>query len=881
MKFNPIEIKVPAKIILFGEHAVVSGSHCIAAAVNRFLRIRCVCEKRAGSSSNIIVETPLSSNKTFQSILDFFLSNTKYSKVIEEENIILRLSFTKDEMFKISSGMGSSSAVCVGLAAAFLLFENKVTSQTSKRSVQDEIFNLALAAERSINPKCSGVDTAVCVYGKVVDFSKTAGVNQINILQDAKFLVFHTGVKHDCSNILKDVNEDRKALSEKLYVEINKITDGILEDTSIFNDTNQLRKKMFENHVLLAKLGVSCTEADLIAKNVFGAKISGSGRGGILVAPELTSLDLGWMKEVPHVLVDTVTVCNHGVKIIEPELPIYLQRLQLKLASSIEVKENVGHCSAASNIALLKYWGKDLDSLQLPTNPSVSLGLPCFRSFTSVYLSSTPKEEADAFGQDQRVLKFLDMIFPLRKEYENWRLSYISKNNFPSSCGIASSASGFAAIVGAVYDCLNLSKYLDKDDSAYWSTNWSRIGSGSSSRSIYTGIVSWDHQTLCSYPCANLSDLGHLVVVYNPLPKEVSSSKGHKSVRSSLFFQYRDELSHSDFQSFLNYTTPKFKVSPELARLVENDSILMHSVMSTSSPPAEYLTKPAMELVNRFMKFRRSANINAMITFDAGPNPHFIYYKKDETVILNWLKGQYGASATYAYILQSSTLSEHVITKVENRGGLYLGENALKVKEQNDRKSLVIKHQRCYCVMVSGKRYSGKDYVSSEIHKRLISMGFSNSEKFSISHAIKKEYCLQQGINYEEMLEKREIKEKHRENMVRYMKEKMEKDGRFFWDWKLWEETRGGSKLVIVTDARRPNDAEFFNKMTKMVHVRVKASESVRKERGWLPNGVDKEDSECGLDNAKFDLTFSSEGGSNTANLLDDLAQAIVEKLYY
>ena len=174
----------------------------------------------------------------------------------------------------------------------------------------------------------------------------------------------------------------------------------------------------------------------------------------------------------------------------------------------------------------------------------------------------------------------------------------MSANNFPSSAGIASSASAFAALTLASSTALGL------DLSQRELSCFARLGSGSASRSIPGGFVEWhkgtSHETSFAetFAPADHWPLTDLVAVVDRGAKVVGSTEGHAMAGSSVLQKPRvdsalDRLARCrhailrrDFQS--------------LAEVVELDSNLMHAVMMTSSPPLLYWrpeTLAIMELV--------------------------------------------------------------------------------------------------------------------------------------------------------------------------------------------------------------------------------------------------------------------------------------------
>ena len=213
--------------------------------------------------------------------------------------------------------------------------------------------------------------------------------------------------------------------------------------------------------------------------------------------------------------------------------------LSLRLEGKIHLKNgDIGYASAPSNIALLKYWGKKESPSQSPLNTSLSYTLGGFRSFTKIetqnsfldvsFLKSksdikkTPLSHSLSLNgkaheslEEKMNLWLSSLLSPWAHDIA---LSVTSFNNFPTACGIASSASGYAAMLGAISDMIHLSKHFSSTELSYWLSQWSRLGSGSSCRSTFRSshFVEWDYN----------EDIGENTVrdvVYN----KVFESLGH------------------------------------------------------------------------------------------------------------------------------------------------------------------------------------------------------------------------------------------------------------------------------------------------------------------------------------------------------------------
>ena len=149
--------------------------------------------------------------------------------------------------------------------------------------------------------------------------------------------------------------------------------------------------------------------------------------------------------------------------------------------------------------------------------------------------------------------------------------------------------------------------------------------------------------------------------------------------------------------------------------------------------------------------------------------------------------------------------------------------------------------------LISGKRKSGKDY-STEI--LLGMLGGDVAEVGRLSGPLKKAYAEEHGLDYERLLSADSYKEKYRKDMIHWGQRRREADPGFFARIVVGQCEK---PILVVSDARRLSDLEYFLGKDRFrdatVTVRVRASEESRRSRGWqFKEGVDDNESECGLD---------------------------------
>jgi diphosphomevalonate decarboxylase len=194
-----------------------------------------------------------------------------------------------------------------------------------------------------------------------------------------------------------------------------------------------------------------------------------------------------------------------------------------------------------------------------------------------------------------------------------------TRNTFPSRAGLASSASGFAALTLAALRALGESVELAQ------ASDLSRhSGSGSAARSFFGGLVRWPRENdLCATQLASADhwDLRDLIAVVDTTPKEVSSREGHRRAPSSPFFETR--LDQLDARREAVRAALLDRDFERLAPLVEREATELHCIAMSSHPPI-YYWRPSTLAVLEAVRGLRADGVPAGATMDAGPNVHVL-----------------------------------------------------------------------------------------------------------------------------------------------------------------------------------------------------------------------------------------------------------------
>ncbi|MCP4000672.1 MAG: diphosphomevalonate decarboxylase [Gammaproteobacteria bacterium] len=277
--------------------------------------------------------------------------------------------------------------------------------------------------------------------------------------------------------------------------------------------------------------------------------------------------------------------------------------------------------SAHPNVALIKYWGKQDVATNLPAVGSLSLTLGGLTTRTSVSFESDLEQDElvingvpDA-GALSRVTRCLDMLREHAGVKDFARVN--TSNDFPTGAGLASSASGYAALVKAAAAALHID--IATEDLDYIA----RIGSGSAPRSLHAGIVLLEKTSgLTGTRCHSVAipddwPLSVVVAVTSRQPKDVSSTGGMESSRkTSSAYKGWVDTHPADLEAGLGFVRQRDFAA--LADISEHSCLKMHAVAMSSMPPLVYWSGATLACMQRIRELRKSG-VPVFFTIDAGP----------------------------------------------------------------------------------------------------------------------------------------------------------------------------------------------------------------------------------------------------------------------
>ena len=269
--------------------------------------------------------------------------------------------------------------------------------------------------------------------------------------------------------------------------------------------------------------------------------------------------------------------------------------------------------SAHPNIALIKYWGKKTGDGNIPATPSVSATLDNLTTTTTVLTSDCDSVSID--GKSTKDGKILTWLKYARNKYQIPPIDISSQSNFPSRCGLASSASGFVAMSVAINHACNLK--LDFQELA----ELTRRGSVSAARSMLGGFVSLDPSNQSCAPeqlhAATHWPMKVVVAVTDPRQKRVPSTEGMQhSVETSDYYPSWKTKTLDEFRTCQDALARRdFKT---LSQVAESSCCRMHALMLSSKPPLIYWNSGTLAVIDCVRTLQQN-ELAVFFTIDAGP----------------------------------------------------------------------------------------------------------------------------------------------------------------------------------------------------------------------------------------------------------------------
>jgi diphosphomevalonate decarboxylase len=309
-----------------------------------------------------------------------------------------------------------------------------------------------------------------------------------------------------------------------------------------------------------------------------------------------------------------------------------------------------------SNIAIIKYWGKK--GIQQGINPSISFSLSS--SYTETEIQYQLKTNAEGIsikfffeGErkldfEKRILNYLTSVqsrFELLKKYE---LRINSKNTFPHSAGIASSASAMSSLVLGLLSIEQRIKNIPEQEFLKQASGLSRLASGSAARSVYGGFTLWgkldgiqDSSDDCAIPFLEkihpvFQKLNDSILIVHAGKKAVSSSEGHRLMENHPFKEARIQQATIHCKDLISVL--KDGDFSRFAEICENEALSLHGLMMNSNPSFILMQPETLSVIQKVRAFRETTGEKICFTLDAGPNVHLIYPAEEQDEIKDFIR---------------------------------------------------------------------------------------------------------------------------------------------------------------------------------------------------------------------------------------------------
>jgi len=276
----------PGKVILFGEHFVVYGIKAILCSIDKRITAtsQIIDEKKIKIKSdigNVEISTDLlSTPDRSMDVVKPFLYIAK--KALEKSGERVGIEIMIDSEIPAGIGLGSSSACCVAVAASVMgLF---------KQLTKEEVLKIAIEAERTIFENTSGADCSVCTFGGLMEYDMKNGFKKINSKANFDLVIANSKQAHFTSEIVENVRRFREN-NEDLFASFCDQESILIQNALLSlekNDLKSLGVLMSKNQDLLERINISTEKLALLIreakKTSFGAKITGAGGGGCIIA---------------------------------------------------------------------------------------------------------------------------------------------------------------------------------------------------------------------------------------------------------------------------------------------------------------------------------------------------------------------------------------------------------------------------------------------------------------------------------------------------------------------------------------------------------------------------------------------------------------------
>ena len=283
----------PAKVIIVGEHFVVEGEPAIAAAINLRAKVRAdLIDDRVVDirtvDSNYSAKYSLDDLRLIESLGDsanfFEPLRALVMNAMEHFDLDSGFKLSIDSKIPVAVGLGSSASVLVASAAALCkLFLGRIDRKL--------VLSLASKAEEVAHARPSGIDPTIATYGGILIYRKGEGFIRLNVKESFPIIIGVTSILRSTGEMVTRVRSLKNRFPEVFDPLYHSAGHLVIEAARAIEDGDlaRLGVLMNVNHGLLSAVNVSNLELEKLvyaarSAGAFGAKITGAGGGGSIIA---------------------------------------------------------------------------------------------------------------------------------------------------------------------------------------------------------------------------------------------------------------------------------------------------------------------------------------------------------------------------------------------------------------------------------------------------------------------------------------------------------------------------------------------------------------------------------------------------------------------
>jgi len=282
-----LSASAPGKIILLGEHAVVHGRPAIAVPVAQVQAKAIIQANPSGERGSIQIVAPaigldaeyhtLEDQHPLRATIQLTLQALQLTRV---PGCTLRITST----IPVASGLGSGAAVAVAVIRVLSTFLGKPLND-------QQVSSLAFEIEKIHHGTPSGIDNSVVTLNKPIYFLRDHPIETLQVPRPFMLVIGNTGIASPTSLTVQDVHlawQENPNRVDAIFDEIAHNTQQVRTRIET-GDPESIGPFLSRTHHLLSELGVSCNELDCLVQAALnagasGAKLSGGGRGGNMIA---------------------------------------------------------------------------------------------------------------------------------------------------------------------------------------------------------------------------------------------------------------------------------------------------------------------------------------------------------------------------------------------------------------------------------------------------------------------------------------------------------------------------------------------------------------------------------------------------------------------